>query len=80
MDCRQFLEELSSYLEGEMTTGLREAVEEHMAFCHKCEVIYNSTRQTLQIVADCCEESFEFPQEVSVRLYARLRTRFKQQP
>ena len=74
MDCRQVLEELNNYVEGEMSAGLKEALQEHLAFCHKCEVVYNSTRQTLQIVADC-NDTFEIPQDVSNRLYARLRTK-----
>ncbi len=76
MDCLQFLEELSDYVEGEVSQGLKEALQEHLAFCHKCEVLYNSTRHTLEIISDC--NTFELPQEVSVRLYARLRARLKE--
>lgn len=75
MDCRQVLEELSTYMEGEGSQGLKEALQEHLAFCHKCEVIFNSTKRTLEIVADC--ETFELPQEVSTRLYERLHARLK---
>lgn len=78
MDCRQLLEELSNYMDGEATVGLREAIQEHLAFCHKCEVIYNSTRLTLEIVSECCEETFELPREVSDRLHTRLMERLKQ--
>ena len=74
MDCRQVLEELNNYVEGEMSVGLKEALREHLAFCHKCEVVYNSTRQTLQIVADC-NDTFEIPRDASARLYARLRSK-----
>ncbi len=77
MDCRQFLEELSNYLDGEVTAGIREAVQEHIAFCHKCEVIYNSTRRTLEIITDCGQQTYVLPEDVSQRLYARLRARFK---
>ncbi len=76
MDCRQVLEELSNYVEGEISVGLKEALQEHLAFCHKCEVVYNSTRRTLQIVADC-NDAFELPQDVSARLYERLRAHLK---
>ena len=77
MDCRQVLEELSNYVEGEVSVGLWEALQEHLAFCHKCEVVYNSTRRTLEIVADCAD-TFELPQDVSTRLYARLRARIRE--
>lgn len=75
IDCRQFLEELSSFVDGEVSEGLREALHEHLAFCHKCEVVFNSTKRTLQIVADC--NTFELPQDVSSRLYSRLQARLK---
>jgi len=75
MDCRQVLEELANYVDGEVSVGLKEALQEHLAFCHKCEVVYNSTRRTLQIVA--CASTFELPEDVSVRLYAKLRARLK---
>lgn len=75
MDCKQFLEEMSNYVDGEVSVGIREAVQEHLAFCHKCEVIYNSTRRTLEIVSDCTTEAFSLPADVSDRLYARLRER-----
>jgi len=72
MDCRQFLEEMSNYVDGEVSVGIREAIQEHLAFCHKCEVLYNSTQKTIQIVSDCREETFPLPDDVSARLYARL--------
>lgn len=75
MDCRQVLEELANFMEGEVSVGLKEALEEHLAFCHKCEVIFNSTRQTLQILSEC--STFELPEDVSSRLYTRLRARMK---
>jgi predicted anti-sigma-YlaC factor YlaD len=77
MDCRKFLEEFSEYIDGESSAGIRQAIEEHIAFCRKCEVIYSSTRRTLQIVGDCSEQTFELPPEVSNRLYARVRARLK---
>jgi len=77
MDCRQFLDELSDYLDNEATAGIREAVQEHIAFCHKCEVIYNSTRRTVEIVSECGQQAYALPEDVSERLYTRLRARLK---
>ena len=77
MDCREFLEQISNYMEGDATVGVKEAIQEHLAFCHKCEVVYNSTKLTLEIVTDCKEETFALPQDVSSRLYTRLREKLK---
>jgi len=75
MDCRQFLEELSDYIDGEVPEAVREAILEHTAFCRKCEVLYNSTRHTLEIVTAHGHEAYEIPKPVSDRLYSRLRAR-----
>ena len=76
MDCRQFLEEMSNFMDGEVSVGIREAIHEHLAFCHKCEVLYNSTQKTIQIVSECSQDTFALPDDVSTRLFARLRERF----
>jgi len=78
MDCRKFLEEFSDFIDGQSTIGVREAIEEHIALCKKCEVLYNSTQRTLKIIGDNSEQTFELPAEVSARLYDRLRTRLKE--
>ena len=78
MDCRKFLEEFSDFIDGQSTIGVREAIEEHIALCKKCEVLYNSTQRTLKIVGDHSEQTFELPAEVSARLYDRVRTRLKE--
>ena len=78
MDCQKFLEEFSDFIDGQSTIGVREAIEEHIALCKKCEVLYNSTQRTLKIIGDNSEQTFELPAEVSARLYDRLRTRQKE--
>ena len=78
MDCRKFLEEFSDFIDGQSTIGIREAIQEHIALCKKCEVLYNSTQRTLRIVGDYSEQTFELPADASARLYARLRTRLKE--
>lgn len=75
MDCRRFLEELSNYIDGDVSEGVREAVLEHTAFCRKCEVLYNSTRRTLEIVTGCGADAYGLPEAASRRLYSRLRSR-----
>jgi len=78
MDCRKFLEEFSDFIDGQSTIGVREAIQEHIALCKKCEVLYNSTQRTLKIIGDNSEQTFELPADVSTRLYDRLRIRLKE--
>jgi anti-sigma factor (TIGR02949 family) len=70
LDCKQVLAELSNYLDGEVSPELKRALEQHLAACHRCSLIFDTTRKTLKIVTDV--GPLEVPLEVSARLYARL--------
>ncbi len=76
MDCKQFLEHLSDYVDGDCAQSLREAVQEHTAFCRKCDIIYNSTQRTLQIATECGLDTYTLPAPASERLHSRLRSWF----
>ena len=78
MDCRQFLDELSNLMDHEVAGAVKEALEEHVALCHDCQVVFNSTRRTVEIVAN--SSAYELPQDVSVRLLTKLRSKLKQVP
>ena len=70
MDCAKARQELSNYLEGEVTAEVQRAIDEHLAHCRCCQVIFDTTRRTLRIVSD--SGPFEIPLEVRARLHARL--------
>ncbi len=70
LECKHVLAELSNYLDGEVSPELKRAVEEHLAKCHRCTLIYDTTRKTLKIVTDV--GPFELPLAASARLHARL--------
>ena len=70
MDCKAVLENLSDYVDGDVSADIRKALEEHIARCRRCRVVLDTTRRTLKIVLDA--EPFEVPLAVSARLYARL--------
>ena len=74
LDCRQVPAELSNYLDDEVTLDLARAIEKHLARCHRCWVVYDTTRKTLRIVSECLPAAA--PVEVSQRLHARLRQVF----
>jgi predicted anti-sigma-YlaC factor YlaD len=71
LDCRQVLAELSNYLDDDVTVELARAITQHLARCHRCWVVYDTTRRTLQIVSDALPPAT--PVAVSERLHARLR-------
>ena len=70
MDCKEVLANLSCYVDGDGSAELRAALEEHIAMCRRCRVVFDTTGKALKIVLDV--EPFEVPLAVSARLYARL--------
>jgi len=70
LDCREVLDNLSDYIDGDGSDELRKAIERHISRCGRCRVIFDTTGKMLKIVTDV--EPFEVPLGVSARLYARL--------
>ncbi len=70
LTCKQVLAELSNYLDDEVGPELKRALDQHLAMCDRCSLIYDTTRRTLTIVNEA--GAFEVPLAVSARLYTRL--------
>jgi len=70
MDCKEVLSNLSNYVDGDVSAELRAALEQHLAKCRRCRVVFDTTDKALKIVLDV--EPFEVPLAVSARLYTRL--------
>jgi predicted anti-sigma-YlaC factor YlaD len=70
MDCKEVLANMSCHIDGDGSAELRKAIEEHIARCRRCRVVFDTTGQMLRIVTDT--EPFEVPLAVSARLYNRL--------
>lgn len=70
LDCKEVLDNLSDYIDGEGSEELRKAIEKHIAHCGRCRVVFDTTGKMLKIVMDVAP--FEVPLGVSARLYARL--------
>lgn len=74
LGCHEVMEQLSSYLEGELDVSLRQAIENHLKGCRNCRLIVDTTRKTIQIYCD--GRLFELPHEVRQRLHEVLRRRW----
>jgi predicted anti-sigma-YlaC factor YlaD len=70
LDCKEVLDNLSNYIDGEGSEELRKAIELHISRCGRCRVVFDTTGKMLKIVTDA--EPFEVPLAVSARLYVRL--------
>jgi anti-sigma factor RsiW len=61
---------LSNYIDDDVSPELRRELERHLAECRTCQVLYDTTRKTLQIVTNT--GSFEVPEALSERLVKRM--------
>ncbi len=74
LDCASVLAELSNYLDGEVSPSDKKALEEHLAKCRRCSLVYSTTRKTLKIVSEA--GAFEVPLRTGTRLRKRLQELF----
>ena len=70
ISCKEVLANLSSYVDDEVSAELRQVLEEHLAWCRRCHVVFDTTGKMVKMVMDV--EPFEVPLAVSARLYTRL--------
>lgn len=70
LTCKQFLEELSDFLDE--TTGIeeRKKLEDHINACPNCWVIADTTKRTIQVYKSC--KPVDIPTDVKSRLEAAL--------
>ena len=75
ISCADFMAELGNYLEGDIAAEIRRQLENHLAHCRTCQVVYDSTRKTLKIVTDC--GSFDLPESASRPIVAKVMDRIR---
>lgn len=68
--CEEVRSALSDYVDGDVSPDIRRELEQHLAECRTCQVLYDTTRKTLRIVTDA--GSLEIPEAVSERLIKRI--------
>ena len=70
LTCKQFLSELTDYLDEKTQAELRNKLERHLAECPNCWVIADTTRKTIQIYKGT--ERYAIPADVEARLMKAL--------
>jgi predicted anti-sigma-YlaC factor YlaD len=75
INCSDFLAEIGNLLDGEVGPELLAHLEGHLKDCRACEVMYDSTRKTIRVLAG--SQSFELPPQAirasSGKIMARIR-------
>jgi anti-sigma factor (TIGR02949 family) len=66
LTCKEFLQELTDYLDSTVDAELRLKLERHISECPNCFVILDTTQKTIKVYKGM--QAQEIPQEVHVRL------------
>src|SRR5271170_3473234 len=64
--CSEFLNELTNYLDGALDARTKSELDDHLAWCHNCYVVCDTTRKTIEIYRN--SELYELPDDLRTRL------------
>jgi anti-sigma factor RsiW len=74
--CKKAINQLSSYLNGELDEELKHTLEMHLDKCQHCHVVFDTTRKTIELYCD--GKIFSLPDNVHARLHEALRRKLQQ--
>ena len=70
MKCTEFLNELTNYLDGVIDAETKSELEDHLAWCHNCYVVCDTTKKTIEIYRN--QELYELPDDLRGRLQTAI--------
>ncbi|MGA9527877.1 MAG: anti-sigma factor [Terriglobales bacterium] len=73
MKCAEFLNELTNYLDGAIDDRTKSELENHLAWCHNCYVVCDTTKKTIEIYRN--SELYELPDDLRGRLQSAIMTK-----
>lgn len=76
MKCKDFLKELTDYLDGNIQVEVRTELEEHLQWCRDCYVVLNTTKKTIEIYRD--NQLYELPDTLRSKLHQAIITKCRQ--
>ncbi len=75
MTCKEFLKELTDYLDDAMDASTRAELEDHLQWCHNCYVVCDTTKKTIEIYRD--SKMYELPEDLRTKLQSAILTKCK---
>jgi anti-sigma factor RsiW len=78
LTCKEFLAELSDFLDEKTRTEVRAKLEKHLAECPNCWVVCDTTRKTIQVYKGM--SSCAIPEDVHSRLMAAVERKMAAKP
>jgi anti-sigma factor (TIGR02949 family) len=71
-NCDALLQSLSEYIDGGLSDELCREIQKHLETCGDCQVVFNTTRRTIDLVRTAPPEHENLPDDVRERLFKRL--------
>ena len=72
--CEELLQYLSDYIDNDLDEGLTDVAQHHLASCHDCRVVLDSTQQTIFLFREQGKRTI--PAERRQRLFGQLQAAF----
>ena len=73
MKCAEFLNELTNYLDGVLDARTKTELDDHLAWCHNCYVVCDTTKKTIQIYKNT--EVYDLPDDLRTKLQLAIQTK-----
>jgi anti-sigma factor RsiW len=68
--CSEFLQELTGYLDGALDDRTKAELEDHLAWCHNCYVVCDTTKKTIEIYRD--SQLYSLPETLRDKLRSAI--------
>jgi len=75
MTCKEFLALLDDLIDDSVVPETRTELQQHLGHCGHCEVVFNTTRKTIEIYRS--HEIYDLPAGLRDRLHAAIMSRCK---
>lgn len=76
MKCKDLLNALNDYIDGEIDPSVCAEFEKHMAGCNPCQIVIDTIKKTITIYKE--GKPYELPLEFKQRLHSVLQEKWKQ--
>jgi anti-sigma factor RsiW len=77
VNCRNAIQQISGYLDGNLDEDLKRTLEVHLNGCHHCKAVFDTTKKTVELYCD--GKLFSLPSTVRERLHQALRAKWESQ-
>ncbi|MCB9450131.1 MAG: zf-HC2 domain-containing protein [Anaerolineaceae bacterium] len=79
MECQELIKYLSDYIDNRLDEDLTRAAQEHLATCHNCHVVLDSTQKTILLYRQYGQET-GMTQKRHESLYNQIAAAFSKRP